>query len=58
MKKETALVLIGFQELWRENDSDYYLRNMDALVERAAYLVQYAREMGYKVIFIQHQEAE
>jgi len=58
MKKNTALVLIGLQELRREKNSDYYLRNMEPLIERAAYLLQYAREMGYKVIFIKHHEAE
>jgi hypothetical protein len=46
------------QELWREKKSDYYLRGMDTLVERAAYLIQYAREMEYKIIFIKHQETE
>ena len=58
MKNDTALVLIGLQELWREKKSDYYLRNMDPLVERTAYLIQYAREMNYKIIFIKHHETE
>ena len=58
MKKDTALVLIWLQELRREKKSDYYLRNMDALIERSAYLLQYAREMGYRVIFIKHHEKE
>ena len=58
MKADTALVLIWLQELWREKNSDYYLRNMDSIVERAAYLMQYAREMKYKVIFVKHQEGE
>jgi hypothetical protein len=58
MKKDTALVLIGLQELRREKNSDYCLRNMEPLIERAAYLVQYAREMGYKIIFVKHQETE
>jgi len=58
MKQETALVLIGLQELRREKNSDYYLRGMDAIVERASYLLQYARELGYKVIFVKHHETE
>jgi nicotinamidase-related amidase len=58
MKSETALVLIGLQEIRREKKSDYYLRNMEPLIERAIYLVQYAREMGYKVIFVKHYENE
>jgi nicotinamidase-related amidase len=31
---------------------------MDILVEKALYLIQYAREMGYKIIFIKHQETQ
>jgi hypothetical protein len=54
----TALVLIGLQELRREKKSDYYLRNMEPLIERAIYLLDYARDMGYKIIFIKHLEEE
>jgi len=57
-KTNTALVLIGLQELRRERKSEYYLRNMEPLIERALYLLDYAREMGYKVIFIKHLESE
>jgi len=28
-QQNTALVLIGLQELWRDKNSDYRLRNMD-----------------------------
>ena len=54
----TALVLIGLQELRREKKSDYYLRNMEPLIERVIYLLDYAREMGYKIIFVRHLEEE
>jgi nicotinamidase-related amidase len=57
-QQNTALVLIGLQELWRDKKSDYYLRNMDALIDRACYLIQYAREMNYRIIFIRHTEKE
>jgi nicotinamidase-related amidase len=30
---------------------------MDPLIEKAIYLIQYAREMGYKIIFVKHQES-
>jgi len=55
---DTALVLIGLQELRREKKSDYYLRNMEPLIERAVYLLQYAREMKYKIILIKQEEEE
>ena len=57
-QQNTALVLIGLQELWRQKKSDYYLRNMDALIDRTCYLIQYAREMNYKIIFVKHIEKE
>ena len=57
-QQNTALVLIGLQELWRDKKSDYRLRNMDWVIDRACYLIQYAREMWYKIIFIRHTEKE
>ena len=57
-QQNTALVLIWLQELWKNKKSDYYLRNMDGLIDRACYLIQYAREMNYKIIFIRHIEKE
>ena len=51
-QQNTALVLIGLQELWRDKKSDYYLRNMDWVIDRAIYLIQYAREMNYKIIYV------
>ena len=56
--QNTALVLIWLQELRRDKKSDYYLRGMDWLIDRAIYLIQYAREMNYKIIFIRHIEKE
>ncbi len=58
MAQNTALVLIGLQELRRDKKSDYYRRNMDGVIDRACYLIQYAREMDYKIIFIRHIEKE
>ena len=57
-QQNTALVLIGFQELWRNDNSDYRLRHMDSIIDRTCYLIQYAREMNYKIIFIRHLEKE
>ncbi|MDR2190151.1 MAG: hypothetical protein LBP53_02985 [Candidatus Peribacteria bacterium] len=28
------------------------------MIEKAMYLIQYAKEMGYKIIFIRHQETQ
>ena len=55
---ETALVVINMQNAWIEKDSQYFLWNLDTMVEKMNYLIAYAREMGYKIIFINHHEAE
>ena len=55
---ETALVVINMQNAWIEKDSEYFLWNLDTMVEKMNYLIAYAREMGYKIIFINHHEAE
>jgi len=55
---ETALVVINMQNAWIEKDSEYFLWNLDTMIEKVNYLIAYAREMGYKIIFINHHEAE
>ena len=55
---ETALVIINMQNAWIEKTSEYYLWNLDTMIEKMNYLIAYAREMGYKIIFINHHEPE
>ena len=55
---ETALVVINMQNARIVKDSEYFLWNLDTMVEKTNYLIAYAREMGYKIIFINHHEAE
>ena len=55
---ETALVVINMQNARIEKGSEYFLWNLDTMVEKINYLIAYAREMGYKIIFINHHEAE
>lgn len=55
---ETALVVINMQNARIEKDSEYFLWNLDTMVEKTNYLIAYAREMGYKIIFINHHEAD
>ena len=55
---ETALVVINMQNARIEKNSEYFLWNLDTMVEKINYLIAYAREMGYKIIFINHHEAE
>ena len=55
---ETALIVINMQNARIEKDSEYFLWNLDTMVEKTNYLIAYAREMGYKIIFINHHEAE
>jgi nicotinamidase-related amidase len=55
---ETALVIINMQNAWIEKSSDYYLGDINTMIEKINYLISYAREMGYKIIFINHHDAE
>lgn len=56
--QETALVIINMQNVRIEKNSEYYLGNLDTMIEKINYLIAYARELGYKIIFIKHHEAE
>ena len=55
---ETALIVINMQNARIERESEYFLWNLDTMVEKTNYLIAYAREMGYKIIFINHHEAD
>lgn len=56
--QETALVIINMQMAWIDKDSEYYLGNLDSMVEKMNYLIAYARELGYKIVFVKHHETE
>lgn len=55
---ETALVIVNMQSTWTQKTSDYYLWNIDRMIKKTNYLIEYAREMGYKIIFVRHVEEE
>lgn len=55
---ETALIIINMQNVRIDKNSEYYLGNLDTMIEKTNYLIAYARELGYKIIFIKHHEAE
>jgi hypothetical protein len=57
MMSETALVIINMQSVRASKETDYYLGNMHVMLEKMNYLIAYAREMGYKIIFVKHLEA-
>lgn len=50
----TALILINFQSAWRDQSSDYYLEHFESLIPQAQKLLDHARDMQYKIIFIKH----
>lgn len=55
---ETALVVIDMQAARIEKNSEYYLGDLNTMIEKINYLIAYAREVGYKIIFIKHHEVE
>jgi hypothetical protein len=50
----TALILINFQSTWGDKKSEYYLENFQSLIPQAQQLLEHAREMEYKIIFIKN----
>ena len=50
----TSLILINFQSAWGDKKSEYYLENFQSLIPQAQQLLEHAREMEYKIIFIKN----
>lgn len=55
---ETALVIINMQNARTSKNSEYYLGNLSETIKKINYLIEYARTMEYKIIFVQHLEEE
>jgi len=58
MHTKTALIVIDFQNAWTDDQSDYYVWNLKELITKTNYLINYARNMDYKIIFTKHIEQE
>jgi nicotinamidase-related amidase len=58
MNTKTALVIIDLQNAWTDDQSDYYIGNLKELITKTNYLLNYARNMGYKIIFTKHAEEQ
>lgn len=52
----TALLLINFQSARADKDSEFYLPHFAEILPQAQALLQHARDMNYKVIFIKNIE--
>lgn len=53
-----ALVLIDLQNEWIDEDSDYYVGDIFALIEKTNELIEYCRREGYCIIFTRHIEPD
>ncbi len=51
-----ALVLVDFQNEWADKSSDYHVRNISGIAERARRLLDFCRKKGFKIIFTMHIE--
>lgn len=58
MNTKTALVIIDLQNAWTDDQSDYYIGNLKELITKTNYLLNYARNIGYKIIFTKHVEEQ
>ncbi len=55
---ETALVLIDFQSEWSNPASEYYVADMQEIVAKTNYLIDYCRTRWYKIIWTKHREID
>lgn len=53
---EKALVLIDFQNEWLDKNSDYFVGEIDDVIERTNKLIKHCHAQGYKIIFTRHIE--
>ncbi len=53
-----ALILIDWQNEWIDNNSDYYVGNIDGTVKKVNQLINYCRSEKHKIIFTQHIELD
>lgn len=51
-----ALILVDYQNEWRDKDSDYYIGKLDSVIGAAKKVLDRARAKRVKVIFTQHIE--
>ncbi|MFZ2150639.1 MAG: isochorismatase family cysteine hydrolase [Candidatus Absconditicoccaceae bacterium] len=58
MQTKTALIVIDFQNARTDDQSDYYVGNLKELITKTNYLINYARNMDYKIIFTKHIEQQ
>ncbi|HLC68184.1 MAG TPA: isochorismatase family cysteine hydrolase [archaeon] len=54
MKK--ALILIDFENEWRNKKSEEYLGDLKSLLSKTNQLIDFCRSNGYKIIFTRHVE--
>lgn len=53
---KSALILVDFENEWIDKSSDYYVGNIDDVLERTNRLIGFCRSKGYKIIFTTHVE--
>lgn len=51
-----ALILVDFQKEWADSSSDYFVWELDSVIEKTNTLINYCRKNDYKIIFTQHIE--
>lgn len=53
-----ALILVDWQQQWLDKSSNYYVGEIAEIINRTNQLIEYCRARDYKIIFIQHIEAD
>lgn len=53
---ETALVLVDFQKEWVNPESEYYVGDIQEVIGKVQYLIDYCRTREFKIIWTKHRE--
>ena len=55
---ETALVLIDLQSEWTDKESEFYVGEIQEVIAKINYLIEYCRAREFKIIFTKHREID
>lgn len=55
---ETALVLIDLQSERTNPESEFYVGDIEEVIAKVNYLIDYCRARDYKIIFTKHREID
>lgn len=53
-----AIILVDLENEWVDENSEYYVGNVDELIEKTNKLIDFGRKNNHRVIFVRHVEKD